>query len=179
MFALGLVAAVVAPAVAAPPASAGRQRPIVLFGAGAPTDDGSGGAFRYDAPAVPSGSTVSVLSVSKKDTSSWFVVTGLRPNWSYAAHLHQNACGTDPTAAGPHYQQVVSTDPADVNPVNEIWLNVHTNSRGAGTSTSVNPWRYRALPRSLVLHAGYPTDNPDGGPIPPKTAVACVTLSGF
>lgn len=180
IFALSLVAAVAAPVIAAPPAAAGRRHhPIVLFGAGTPTDSGSGGAFRYDAAAVPTGATVSVLSISKKDTDSWFVVTGLRPNWTYVAHLHQNACSTVPTAAGPHYQQVPSTDPADVNPVNEVWLDVTTNAYGAGTSTSENPWRYRALPGSLVLHAGYPKGNPAGAPIPPPTFVACVTLSGF
>lgn len=151
----------------------------MLFGAGTPTDNGSGGAFRYDPVAVPSGATVSVLSVSKKDTDSWFVVTGLRPNWTYVAHLHVNACGAAVNSAGPHYQQVQSTDPADVNPVNEVWLNVDTNAYGAGTSTSVNPWRYRALPGSLVLHAGYPKGNPAGAPVPPGTFVGCVTLSGF
>lgn len=181
IFAVGLVAAVAAPVMAAPPAAAGgrHHRPIVLFGAGTPTAKGWGGAFRYDATAVPTGATVSVLSVSKKDTDSWFVVTGLRPNWTYMAHLHQNRCTTVPSDAGPHYQQVPSTDPADVNPVNEVWLNVTTNAYGAGTSTSVNPWRYRAFPGSLVLHAGHPKDNPAGAPIPPSTFVACLSLSGF
>lgn len=182
IFALSLVAAVAAPVLTAPPAVAGgkrQHRPIVLFGAGIPTDTGSGGAYRYDATAVPRGSTVSVLSISKKNTDSWFVVTGLRPNWTYIAHLHQNACTTVPSAAGPHYQQVPSADPADVNPVNEVWLNVDTNRFGAGTSNSVNPWRYRALPGSLILHAGHPKGDPAGAPIPPPTFVACVTLSGF
>jgi Cu-Zn family superoxide dismutase len=148
-----------APATAAP-------RLIVLHGVGAPNAAGAGGAYSYDAERVPSSARVAVLSVSgPRRTRTFLVVHGLQPGQAYGAHLHTNACGASPAAAGPHYQQVPdpvqpSTDPAFANPENEVWLDVHTDAAGSGMSRSFNRWVFHTPPRSLVLHAEHTHTEP-------------------
>ncbi|OJF15826.1 superoxide dismutase family protein [Couchioplanes caeruleus] len=164
-----------APATAAP-------RLVVLHAVGAPNADGAGGAYSYDAERVPAGARVAVWSVSgPKRTRTFLLVHGLKPGQAYGAHLHANACGAAPAAAGPHYQQVPdpvqpSTDPAFANPENEVWLDVHTNAAGSGASASFNKWVFRTPPRSLVLHAEHTHTEP-GKAGTAGARLACLNLS--
>ena len=164
-----------APATAAP-------RPIMLYGVGAPNADGKGGAYSYNAERVPPGAGVATWSVSgPRKTRTYLFVYGLQPGQAYGAHLHTNACGAAPTAAGPHYQQVPdpvqpSTDPAFANPRNEVWLDVHTDAAGNGASRSLNKWVYHTPPRSLVLHAEHTHTEP-GKAGTAGARLACLNLS--
>jgi len=175
--------ALIAALTAAPTAAVAAPRPILLHGAGAPNAAGTGGAYTYDPALVPAGTKVAVLSISGRDTTrTLLAVSGLLPNRTYGAHLHVNPCGQAPTAAGGHYQQVPdpvqpSVDADYANPRNEVWLDVTTNAAGAGVATARNPWRYRANPGSLVLHAE-PTNTHDGHAGTAGARVACVTLRG-
>ncbi len=160
-------AAATATVLALSPAPAtATSRLIVLHGLGAPNAAGAGGAYSYDAERVPSSARVAVLSVSgPRRTRTFLFVHGLRPGQAYGAHLHTNACGASPAAAGPHYQQVPdpvqpSTDPEFANPRNEVWLDVHTDAAGSGTSYSLNRWVFHTPPRSLVLHAEHTHTEP-------------------
>ena len=176
-------AVVTAVTAAAPPAAAAPCPPkaIVLHAAGVPNCAGDGGAFRYDPELVPADAYLALGSRSAGNrTRTVLVVRHLLPHRVYGAHLHVNPCGTEPSAAGPHFQQVPdpvqpSTDPAYANPSNEVWLDVHTDADGAAVARSVNPWTYRTPPRSLVLHAeGTHTDPGHAGTAGARTA--CLTL---
>jgi Cu-Zn family superoxide dismutase len=110
-------------------------------------------------------------------------VEGLRPSHAYGAHLHQLACGSDPAAAGPHYQNVPdpvtpSTDPRYANPRNEVWLDFTTDGDGDGSARSIVPFVLRTgaeAPHSLVLHAGHTMTGPGmAGTAGPR--LACVNL---
>ena len=176
-------AAATAAVLALSPAPAtAATRPIVLHGVGAPRADGAGGAYSYDAERVPSGARVAVLSVSgPRQTRTFLVVHGLQPGQAYGAHLHTNACGASPAAAGPHYQQVPdpvqpSTDPAFANPENEVWLDVHTDAAGSGMSRSYNRWVFHTPPRSLVLHAEHTRTEP-GKAGTAGARLACLNLN--
>ena len=164
-----------APATAAP-------RLTVLHGVGAPNAGGNGGAFSYNAERVPSSARVAVWSVSgPRRTHTFLLVRGLQPGQAYGAHLHANACGPSPAAAGPHYQQVPdpvqpSTDPAFANPDNEVWLDVHTDAAGNATAHSANKWEYRTPPRSLILHAEHTHTEP-GKAGTAGARLACLNLN--
>ncbi|MFD5922364.1 superoxide dismutase family protein [Kitasatospora sp. NPDC058201] len=91
-------------------------------------------------------------------------VTGVAADREFPVHLHTGPCGADPAASGPHYQDAVdpvrpSTDPAYANDRNELRLALRTDGHGDGTAATVVAWQPRAgEARSLVLHAGGPTD---------------------
>ncbi|GGQ83101.1 hypothetical protein GCM10010166_61670 [Couchioplanes caeruleus subsp. azureus] len=175
----GATAAVLA---LSPAPAAAVPRLSVLHAVGAPNAAGAGGAYSYDAARVPSGAHVAVWSVSgPKRTRTLLFVQGLKPGQTYGAHLHANACGASPAAAGPHYQQVPdpvqpSTDPAFANPENEVWLDVHTDAAGNGISRSFNKWVFRTPPRSLVLHAEHTHTEP-GKAGTAGARLACLNLS--
>ncbi len=164
-----------APATAAP-------RFTLLHAVGAPNAEGTGGAYSYDAERVPPGAGVAVWSLSgPQRTRTFLLVRGLQPGQAYGAHLHANACGAAPAAAGPHYQQVPdpvqpSTDPAFANPDNEVWLDVHTDATGSGMSRSLNKWGFRTPPRSLVLHAEHTHTEP-GKAGTAGARLACLNLN--
>jgi Cu-Zn family superoxide dismutase len=164
-----------APATAAP-------RLVVLHGVGAPNAAGAGGAYSYNAERVPDGARVAVWSVSgPRRTRTFLLVHGLQPGQAYGAHLHTNACGGAPAAAGPHYQQVPdpvqpSTDPAFANPDNEVWLDVHTDAAGNATARSVNKWVFHTPPRSLILHAEHTHTDP-GKAGTAGARLACLNLN--
>jgi len=91
----------------------------------------------------------------------WRSTNPLLPNRGYAAHAHVNACGATGAAAGPHFQhhidpaatpQQPSSDPVYANPSNEIWLDLRTNSVGAGTSRTTVPFTFTdRSPGSVVI----------------------------
>ncbi|MFF2349124.1 superoxide dismutase family protein [Kitasatospora sp. NPDC058115] len=106
-------------------------------------------------------------------------VAGVASGHAFPVHLHTGACGADPAASGPHYQDVVdpvspSTDPAYANDRNELRLTLRTDGRGAGSAAAAVAWRPRpGGARSLVLHAGDPA-----GAHGAADRVACVNLEG-
>ncbi|MFE7194227.1 superoxide dismutase family protein [Kitasatospora sp. NPDC057541] len=106
-------------------------------------------------------------------------VTGVAADHVFPVHLHTAACGADPAASGPHYQDAVdpvspSTDPAYANDRNELRLTLRTDARGGGTAAAAVAWRPRpGGARSLVLHAGDPA-----GAHGAADRVACVNLRG-
>lgn len=94
-------------------------------------------------------------------------VKGLRPHTEYGAHAHVNACGLAPGDAGPHFQNVPdpvlpSTDPAYANPLNEVWLDLTTNSAGNAVARATVPWQFSPdrRPRSVVLHVAHTSTAP-------------------
>ncbi|MFP5020837.1 superoxide dismutase family protein [Pseudonocardia phyllosphaerae] len=122
---------------------------------------GNGPAFTYNPELVPAGSKVEVSSSSKDDAvTTTLKVEGLKPNRTYGAHAHVNACSpTDGEAAGPHFQfeqdpVKPSVDPAFANPQNEIWLDVTTDAQGAGEATSTVKGSFPddRKPKSVVIH---------------------------
>lgn len=159
--------------------AAGEDGPWLVYGSGEPTANGSGGAYRYDTRLVPEGAAVSLVSMSVAGrTRTVLIVRGLVPHHTYGTHLHANACGPDPDAAGPHYQQRVGApdDPDFADRRNEVWVDVRTNRHGAGVAVARNPWEYRAAPGAVVLHANATSTDPDTpGQAGPR--VACVTLT--
>jgi Cu-Zn family superoxide dismutase len=97
----------------------------------------------YDTDALPIGSHAAVLSVpDRHGTTTILWLHGLLPNHAYGAHVHQNPCGADADAAGPHFQHTPdpvqpSVDPQYANPHNEIWLDLTTDAMGNATSAPI------------------------------------------
>jgi superoxide dismutase, Cu-Zn family len=121
-------------------------------------------------------------------TTATLTVTGLQPNRDYVAHAHTNACGATGEAAGPHFQnhedpaatpQSPSTNPEYANPQNEIWLDVHTDATGAGTSTTTVPFVLTGnrVPGSIVIHGAMQTSTAPGQAGEAGARIACLTLS--
>jgi Cu-Zn family superoxide dismutase len=155
--------------------------PWLVWGTGRPDVGGTQGAYTYDTSLVPEGATVSLGSVSLAGhTRTALTVRGLKPGHRYGTHLHVGRCGSDPSAAGPHYQQQTGDpgDPDVANARNEVWLDVRAGLRGTGAAVAHNRWTYRAAPGSVVLHAGATSTDPDT-PGRAGARVACVTLSSW
>ncbi|WP_327395348.1 superoxide dismutase family protein [Streptomyces phaeochromogenes] len=113
-------------------------------------------AVTYDTRLVPAGSWIEVgqRSAERGATMVKLRVTGLKAGHEYGAHVHRKPCGADPAAAGGHYQHRPSTDPADVNPDNEVWLDFTADSRGAGGASARHNWNFRfGEAASVVLHS--------------------------
>jgi len=89
-------------------------------------------------------------------------VRGLDENTTYPTHVHNAPCG-EPTFGGSHYQHTVG---GNVNPTNEIWPFVSTNSKGKGKGIAWHSHRARAEAESIVIH------HPDTG-----SRLACVDLT--
>lgn len=116
-------------------------------------------AVTYDTKLVPAGSQIEIEQRGKpRDMEVTLRVKGMKPGYAYGAHVHQKPCGTDPDAAGGHYQHrqdpvQPSEDPAYVNPENEVWLDFTAGADGSGAATSRHDWEFRAgEARSVVLH---------------------------
>ena len=154
-----LGSAATGPAVAAPPPG-GQDGPSRSYQISTTFSASGRPAVTYDPARVPVGAGVSVAAVSADGaTTTTLQVRGLRPNTVYGAHAHVGYCGATGDAAGPHFQfrpdpVQPSVDPAFANPLNEIWLDLTTDARGAGRSRSTVaatfPPDRRA--RSVVLH---------------------------
>lgn len=126
---------------------------------------------------VPAGATGRVQAVysSAGDSVVTLHVRGLRPNTTYGAHAHVNACGLTGGAAGPHFQHVIdpqqpSVDPAYANPRNEIWLDLTTDAEGNGSAQTRVNWQFepQRRARSVIIHQQHtktgPTDSGTAGP---------------
>jgi Cu-Zn family superoxide dismutase len=75
-------------------------------------------------------------------------VTGLAPNTSYPAHVHQLPCDT--SDADGHYRN----DPAGpAAPPNEIWPLFTTDGEGVGNGKATVDWVARASAQAVVVHA--------------------------
>ncbi|MBW1603458.1 superoxide dismutase family protein [Streptomyces sp. JJ66] len=116
-------------------------------------------AVTYAPGLVPPGARVAVRQrVSEGAMTVELRVRGVAPERTYGAHAHTRPCGPDPADAGPHYQNVVappghSSDPAYVNPDNEVWLDITADGAGEGASRSEHAWTFRpGQARSVVLH---------------------------
>ncbi|MEU5341434.1 superoxide dismutase family protein [Streptomyces sp. NPDC020766] len=113
-------------------------------------------AVTYDMRLVPAGARIEVgqRSAERGATTVKLRVTGLKAGHEYGAHVHRKPCGADPAAAGGHYQHRPSTDPADVNAGNEVWLDFTADSRGAGGASARHDWNFRfGEAASVVLHS--------------------------
>jgi len=160
-------AALVACAGAAPPPGTLVPVPAPMV---APVAQVSGAMwFVYDSALVPQGASARVQSVATGDGRTLIVlhVYGLLPDRTYGAHAHKQPCGTDPKAAGGHYQH----DGTAVTATNEVWLDLHTNAAGNGEARAVQDWQFDTThAQSVVLHseATDPTR-------PPSARVACLT----
>ncbi|TLW93171.1 superoxide dismutase family protein [Saccharomonospora piscinae] len=148
-------------AVTAPGAAAAPEPVTFTAVLGTFESDLQGGtAVTYDTALVPRGGVAGVSSLTSpaRGTVTELTVRGLLPDRQYGAHVHVNPCGATGEAAGPHYQHVPdpeqpSTDPAYANPENEIWLDLTTDSEGAGKSRSEVAWTFgERKPASVVIH---------------------------
>ncbi|NEC16347.1 superoxide dismutase family protein [Streptomyces sp. SID8014] len=145
----------------APPTDGGpkdrRLRDEARFapvGAFVPSD-----AVTYDLDLVPAGAWIRVdQAVSRTGTTVVAEVRGLRPGRAYGAHVHTGVCGADPQDAEGHYQHKAdpvqpSTDPAYVNPRNEVWLDFTTDTEGAARAVARHAWGFRpGEAASVVIH---------------------------
>ena len=87
-------------------------------------------------------------------------VTGLAPNTSYPAHVHQLPCGI--SDADGHYRN----DPAGpAAPPNKIWPLFTTDADGVGNGYAKVEWAAGATAQAVVVHA------------PSGLKIACADLS--
>jgi Cu-Zn family superoxide dismutase len=157
--AVAIGAVIVAIGTTATAATAMPVRTAVTFGV-------TPGAYAYDLTYVPSGARATAHAVATGDgrTIVTLQVFGLLPDREYGAHAHVAACGPLPGDAGGHFQYVpgLANDPAFANPSNEIWLDVHTDSEGNGSSKAVLDWQFPADRRahSIVIHDHHTSSDP-------------------
>jgi Cu-Zn family superoxide dismutase len=177
-----------------PTAPAGNPAPAhtaALFDSGTlTTPDPASKAVTYNPQLAPVGAAVTVALIPSSDgsTTAELTVSGLLPNRGYAVHAHTKACGATGEAAGPHYEnhvdpaatpQAPSTNPEYANPRNEIWLDVHTDAAGAGTSRTTVPFVFTdRVPGSIVIHEAMQTSTGPGQAGQAGARIACLTLSG-
>lgn len=112
-------------------------------------------AFTYDKKLVPVGSWVQVgqRTAPGGATTVTLRVKGLKAGHAYGVHVHTKPCAADPAAAGGHYQHKPSTDPAAVNPRNEVWLDFTADAKGSGKASAHHDWGFRkGGASSVVIH---------------------------
>ncbi|MGH3784547.1 MAG: superoxide dismutase [Pseudonocardiaceae bacterium] len=166
------------------------ESPVSLYGSGTlTTPNPASQAITYNPDLAPIGAamTASLIPSSDGSTRAELTVSGLLPNRGYAAHAHTKACGAAASAAGPHFQnhidpaatpQALSTNPRYANPNNEIWLDVRTDSAGAGTSSTTLPFILTdRAPGSIVMHEAMRTLTDPGHSGQAGARIACLTLS--
>jgi len=146
-------------AVLAAPAS-GASAPVRASGNA--SVGGASGAYTYDPAQLPVGARLTVEAVYPGNGTSviTFHLKGAAANRDYGAHAHVASCGSDPLAAGGHFQfrpfppGGSAADPTYANPVNEVWLDLSTNDDGNGHAKAVVPWQPGdRRPMSVVVHA--------------------------
>ncbi|HEX6405124.1 MAG TPA: superoxide dismutase [Pseudonocardiaceae bacterium] len=177
--------------MATPPADPGWKPAAAAFNSAtlaAPNPTSK--AITYDSKLAPLGAAITAVVIPSADgsTTAQLTVAGLLPNRGYAVHAHTKACGVTADAAGPHFQnhidpmatpQAPSSDPRYANPSNEIWLDVRTDSAGAGTSRTTVPFTFTArAPGSIVIHEAMQTPMGPGHAGKAGARLACLTLSG-
>lgn len=149
-------------------------------------------AETYNPALAPLGAHLQAkLTPSGESTNAEFTVDGLLPNRGYAVQANVNSCGGFPEAEGPHYQNRIdpavtpaatgmapSTDPEYANPNNEIWLDVHTDASGSGTSRTTVPFVFTDRgPGSIVVGDAQQTGTGPGQAGKGGARIACLTLS--
>ncbi|MDT0346299.1 superoxide dismutase family protein [Streptomyces litchfieldiae] len=132
-------------------------------------------AVSYNEELVPAGAPIVVTQrVGGDGMTVEVLVGGLVPGHTYGTHVHTGACGTEPTAAGPHYQHVAG----QAEPGNEVWLDFTANAFGWGKATVRQDWVFReGGAASVVLHERATSHG--HGEHPPGDAggrVACFTV---
>jgi superoxide dismutase, Cu-Zn family len=177
---------------ATPPADQERPNPPVLSGSGTLTaPNPTAKAVTYNPALAPVDAAILAALMPSgygySRTLATLVVAGLLPNRGYAIHVHTKACGATGQDAGPHYQnridpaatpQAPSTNPEYANPRNEIWLDVHTNAAGSGTSHTTVPFTFTdRTPGSIVVHEAMTTATAPGQAGQAGARIACLTLS--
>lgn len=180
---LGLLAGCGSSATKTAPSGAHSQQPNTVLASVSQTLGSAPPAITYDPALAPKGARVTVTEqlLSGNRTHIRLQVHGLRPNRMYGAHVHVKACGRAGDDAGPHYQNVKdpvtpSTNPKFANPRNEVWLDLATDARGAGSAESTVNWRFRPNgARSVVLHAERTRTEP-GKAGSAGARLACVTV---
>lgn len=121
-------------------------------------------ATRLQAVSLPNGRTIVTLDVSGMPAQ--YIGT------TFGAHVHVNACGAAPLAAGGHY---ASPDPNPSVPLEqrEVWLDFTVDEAGAAHAKATRTFHIAAgAANSVVIHA-LPT-NPGTGAAGPR--VACTTV---
>jgi Cu-Zn family superoxide dismutase len=177
-----------------PMPSASNPRPahtVSLFGSGTlTTPSATSKAITYNPGLAPVGAALTAALIPSSDgsTTAELTVSGLLPNRGYAVHAHTKACGATGAAAGPHFQnhedpaatpQAPSTNPEYANPRNEIWLDVRTDTAGAGTSRTTVPFVLTdRVPGSIIVHEAMQTATGPGEAGQAGARIACLTLSG-
>lgn len=142
--------------------SSGPPGAVTLKGGGEFTDADPATAIAYDRALAPKGSQASVTAESSGGTTvTSLVVEGLLPGRAYGAHLHVNKCGAKPVDAGPHFQH----EHGAANATNEVWLDLTTDSGGAGTASAKQPGARSRAPARLAGHSrqGHRVDRAEGG----------------
>jgi Cu-Zn family superoxide dismutase len=177
---------------AATPTAHGRPNPPVLSGSGTLTaPNPAAKAVTYNPALAPVDAAILAAMMPSgygySRTVATLVVAGLLPNRGYAIHVHIKACGATGQDAGPHYQnridpaatpQAPSTNPEYANPRNEIWLDIHTNAAGSGTSHTTVPFTFTdRTPGSIVVHEAMTTATAPGQAGQAGARIACLTLS--
>ncbi|MFJ2604797.1 superoxide dismutase family protein [Streptomyces sp. NPDC091279] len=112
-------------------------------------------ALTYDRKLVPAGAGIEVRQQTADSgaTTVELRVSGVVPGHAYGVHVHQKPCAADPAAAGGHYQHVVSTDPRQANPRNEVWLDFTPGRDGSGEASARHDWGFRqGEASSVVIH---------------------------
>jgi Cu-Zn family superoxide dismutase len=116
-------------------------------------------ALTYKARLVPAGARIRVEQRStRQGTTVRLYVSGVKPGYAFGVHVHTKPCGTDPAAAGGHYQNRVdpvqpSTNPQYVNAQNEVWLDFTSDAHGTGKAAADHRWGFRSdQARSVVIH---------------------------
>ncbi|MEU5808953.1 superoxide dismutase family protein [Streptomyces sp. NPDC047718] len=144
--------------------------------------DAGYGAVTYAPGHVPAGSRIRVTErAGTQGTWIELRLEGVKANRTFGAHVHRKPCGTDPAAAGSHYQDLAdpvqpSVDPAYANPRNEVWLDLTTDARGDGRSQTAVTWRIRVGDaRSVVVHE-HPTATGPGHAGSAGPRLACLTV---
>jgi Cu-Zn family superoxide dismutase len=166
------------------------ETPLFLYGSGTLTPPNPvSKAITYDPDLAPIGAAMTARLIPSRDgsTRAELTVFGLLPDRGYAAHAHTQACGVTADAAGPHFQNHLdpaatspapSSNPRYANPNNEIWLDVRTDSTGAGTATTTVPFILTdRAPGSIVVHEAMRTLTDPGHAGTAGARIACLTLA--
>jgi len=119
----------------------------------------SGPTFVYDAALADIATRVQAVSVPSGGGIKTIVtldVVGMPAQYvgtTFGAHVHVNACGADPLAAGGHYASP-DVDPSAPLEQREVWLDFTVDETGAGHATVTRPFHIAAGDaNSVVIHA--------------------------
>ena len=136
-------------------------------------------------PVVPAGARAAVDATYDAGGHSHIElrVAGLAPRHRYVARVRNGGCTAAPAALGPIFQLSPNPDPATPddpffrNPVNEVWLDVDTDSAGSGRARVEQPWQFHPLgrPGSVTIHEMLPMNHPSD-PVVGRT-LACLDVA--